>query len=304
MARLDQLRLRDLLVLETIDALGTLHATAGQLHISQPAVSQIVKGLEAAFGTALLVRGQRGVTLTAAGRAALDHLRVARHALEAARTAARAPQAPVLRLGTLPLAMLHRVPAALGRLRERLPGVRVRLVESTVDALWEQLHEGRMDAIVSRLPTPKASRTRFTGIVHQTIGQEPIVLVAPRKHPAARLRRPTLADLTGYDWILPNPESFTRATFDTHWLKAGLVPPAPAMTCAAFHSSLHLAARVSMLTVVPASAVALYARSLDLVALRIDWPEQDADIVFACREASLTVPALAALRDSFLEDDR
>jgi DNA-binding transcriptional LysR family regulator len=56
--------------------------------------SAITQALEAAFGRALVARGrrgQRGVSLLPAGNAALMHLRVARHEMEAAAAAAADP---------------------------------------------------------------------------------------------------------------------------------------------------------------------------------------------------------------------
>ncbi|GAA5233078.1 LysR family transcriptional regulator [Verticiella sediminum] len=299
MARLDQLRLRDLMVLETIADVGSLHATAAALHISQPAVSQIVKGLEAAMGAALLQRGRRGVSLTAAGAAALSHLRVARHALEAAQHAARQPEAPMLRLGALPLAMLELVPRAVARLRRRIPEVRIHMVDGAVDGLWRQLREGRLDAIVGRFPLA-ADRRDLPQTMHcQPIAREDLVLVAPARHAVTRLRTPSLQALAAQAWVLPPENSFTRRAFDVRFLEAGLAPPEPALVCSAFHGGLHLAAANALLTVAPRSAVTRYAPALDLKIIRLPWPDQDSDVVFACRRAGLVVPALAALRDSF-----
>ncbi len=300
MARLDQLRLRDLLVLETIAQLGSLHATALRLHVSQPAVSQIVKGLETAFATRLLLRGQRGVTLTEAGRAALDHLRVARHALQAAQAAAAQPRAPHLRLGTLPLGMLDAVPGALTRLRDQVPGVRVDVTEGTVDGLWRQLHEGSVDAIVSRLPGPAQRKTLRAGMRYAAIGEERLVMVAPAKHPALRVPHLALGHLVEAAWILPNDATFTRLAFDTRFVREGLTPPQPTMMCAAFHSSLHLAAATGMLSVAPERALRHYASSLRLTQLPVPWDGQEAEIGFACRETGLAIPAIATLRECFL----
>ena len=58
-ARFAQLRLRDLMLLEHLAELGSLRAAAERLHVSQPAVTQALQGLEAAFGTALVERGRR-----------------------------------------------------------------------------------------------------------------------------------------------------------------------------------------------------------------------------------------------------
>ena len=118
--RFGQLRVRDLLLLEHLDELGSLTETAARLHVTQSAITQALQVLEQAFGTTLVERGrrgQRGVQLTEAGRAALQRLRIARHEMRAALDAATGPGRVTLRIGTLPLAMTSLLPPALERLR-------------------------------------------------------------------------------------------------------------------------------------------------------------------------------------------
>jgi molybdate transport repressor ModE-like protein len=302
-ARYAQLRLRDLLLLEHIADLGSLRAAAERLHVSQSAVSQALAGLEDAFGTTLVERGrrgQRGVRLTAAGTAALARLKAARHELLAAREAARAPGRVPLRLGVLPLAVLELVPAALARLRDRLPGLEVSLVEGTVTVLWSLLARGEVDALVGRLPVVTESNPIPPGIVHWRVGTERLVLCGARAHAAARRRAPDLAALREYDWVTPPTGSLTRLSFDQLFVRAGLAPPLPVVTSLSFHANLHLAGRAGLLTVAPESAVSGYMQALDLKILAAPWAERDAEVVLACREVALAQPAVAGLREVFL----
>ena len=59
--------LRHIYVCHAVAQLGSISAAARQVHLSQPAVTQAVAKLEAAFGTKLFVRRSAGVTLTPAG---------------------------------------------------------------------------------------------------------------------------------------------------------------------------------------------------------------------------------------------
>jgi len=77
-----RLRLRDLHVFFTVVQTGSLAKAAATLHVSQPAVSQLIIDLEHAVGAKLFDRGSRGVTptvygraLLARGKAAFDELR-------------------------------------------------------------------------------------------------------------------------------------------------------------------------------------------------------------------------------------
>lgn len=295
-ARFGQLRVRDLLLLEHLDKLGSLTETAARLHVTQSAITQALQVLEQAFGTALVERGrrgQRGVRLTEAGQAALLRLRIAHHEIRAALDAATGPGRVSLRIGTLPLAMISLLPLALERLRQRVPGMHVVLTESTVAQLWRQLQDGDLDAIVCRLPAVSDQQSMPAGVVHRTVGHESLALVGARAHPLARKRRRVLADLQACAWVLPPVGSFTRLAFDQLFVRAGLHPPQPAITSISFHTNLRLAALGGLLTVAPASAVK--ASALDLHTLLAGWGQQDSGIVLACRESALASPGMPDL---------
>jgi len=77
-------------------------AAESRLHTAQPSLSRQIRDLEHEVGVALSARSVRGVELTAAGRAFLDHARLsltqAEAAVEAARRAAR-PAKPIFAVG-------------------------------------------------------------------------------------------------------------------------------------------------------------------------------------------------------------
>src|SRR5271169_6162214 len=79
-------------------------AARKRLHTAQPSMSRQIRDLEYEVGVPLLRRSVNGVELTAAGRAFLDHARLAltqaEAAVEAARRAAQ-PAKPTFALGFL-----------------------------------------------------------------------------------------------------------------------------------------------------------------------------------------------------------
>src|SRR5690242_18497255 len=64
-------------------------AAERRLHTSQPSLSRQIRDLEYQVGAELLARSVRGVELTVAGRAFLDHARLALAQVDAAVEAAR-----------------------------------------------------------------------------------------------------------------------------------------------------------------------------------------------------------------------
>jgi LysR family transcriptional regulator, hca operon transcriptional activator len=69
-------------------------AAESRLHTAQPSLSRQMRNLEHEVGAALFARSVRGVELTAAGRAFLDHARLALTQAEAAAEAARRAARP------------------------------------------------------------------------------------------------------------------------------------------------------------------------------------------------------------------
>src|SRR5437016_8809275 len=103
---------------------GNLTVAAGRrLHTSQPSLSRQIRDLEYEVGAQLLTRSARGIELTAAGRAFLDHARLAlaqtQAAVEAARRAAQRAK-PSFALGFLTGQEMDWLPEAMRILRDEL----------------------------------------------------------------------------------------------------------------------------------------------------------------------------------------
>ncbi len=300
-SKIQQLRLRDLLLLEHLAELGSMREVAERVHVTQPAITQAVQSLEDAFGIKLLERGrrgQRGVTLTEAGQAALAHLRIARREILAAQRAATEPLKLTLRLGVLPVAMLSLLPRVLAHFRQAMPNVEIQIVESSVMGLWRKLQLGELDAIVCKLPSMSEAESLPAGIAYNTIGDERLVVAAPSNHPASRLRKPTMKALLAWDWVLPPARSFTRLELNKLCVRAGIRPPDPVICCTSLQSALQTAAQHGLLTAAHHTAVLHYQAALDLKVLPIAWTKQQSEIMFACRQSSLDLPAVGALRES------
>ena len=108
---------------------GSLTVAAQRmLHTSQPSLSRQIRDLEDEVGTPLLTRRARGVDLTPAGRAFLDHARSVLSQVEAASEAARrvaGPAKPCFAMGFLTGHELTWMPETLRILRDELPNIDV-----------------------------------------------------------------------------------------------------------------------------------------------------------------------------------
>src|ERR1700731_2945901 len=99
------MELRHLRYFVAIAESGSFTVAAKQrVNTAQPSLSRQIRELEAEVGVQLLIRSRRGIELTAAGRAFLDHARIALDQAEAGREAARKaarPAKPTFVLGFL-----------------------------------------------------------------------------------------------------------------------------------------------------------------------------------------------------------
>ena len=91
------MELRHLRYFVAVAETGSLTVAAERrLHTSQPSLSRQIRDLEQQVGVELLSRSAHGVELTAAGRAFLDHARLALTQVDAAREAARKAALPAV----------------------------------------------------------------------------------------------------------------------------------------------------------------------------------------------------------------
>ena len=102
-------------------------AAERRLHTAQPSLSRQIRDLEYEVGAQLMTRSARGIELTAAGRAFLDHARLALAQVEAGREAARRAAQPAktsFALGFLTGQEMDWLPEAMRILHDELPNTR------------------------------------------------------------------------------------------------------------------------------------------------------------------------------------
>src|SRR5438445_2168775 len=132
-------------------------AAERRLHTAQPSLSRQLRDLETEVGAQLLVRSVRGIELTAAGRAFLDHARLALSQVEAAGEAARRADHPAKAsfvMGFLTGTEMDWFTEAVRLLRDELPNIDVVLVSQTSPELASALLRSKVEVAFLR-PEPK-----------------------------------------------------------------------------------------------------------------------------------------------------
>lgn len=191
---------RRLVALRAVAREGSFSAAARALDYTQPAVSHHIARLEQEVGTALLLRTARGVRLTEAGEALVQHADAVISGLAAAED--EVAQIAGLRKGRVRLAAFPSgsatlVPLAARTLRDRHPGVSVSLVEAEPPEALELLRAGEIDVALT-FGYPEAGLAENSDLDVEPLFDDELLLVMPA---SGRSRRTKLADLKDETWI-------------------------------------------------------------------------------------------------------
>jgi DNA-binding transcriptional LysR family regulator len=166
--------------LETIVAIaeeGSFTAAADALNTVQSNVSDQVGQLERELGVPLLVRGRRGAEPTEFGTVVLERARRVQRELEAMRadlSMLQGLEAGHARLGVVGTASRWLVPELAADLRERAPGVRLRVNEGASERLFAEVLEGELAQAVVTEPV----EDRRLSVDH-LLEEELVALIGP-----------------------------------------------------------------------------------------------------------------------------
>jgi DNA-binding transcriptional LysR family regulator len=183
---------------------------AQALHLTPPAVTMQIKELEGHVGMPLFERTGRKVALTTVGEYMLVYARKMLATLKDAEDAAARLQK--LETGTLVIGMVstakYFLPHLLAEFRREHGNIDLRLAVGNREQLVKMLHANEVDiAIMGRPPRELATRA-------EPFAAHPHVFVAPVDHPLALASHVPSSVLRGYDFIVREPGSGTRAALE------------------------------------------------------------------------------------------
>jgi LysR family hca operon transcriptional activator len=153
-------------------------AAEGRLHTSQPSLSRQIRDLEYEVGAELLSRSVHGVELTAAGKAFLDHARLALMQVDAAVEAARRAAQPARKTFAIGFQTGHEMswlPQAMQVLRDELKNIEIKLSSDYSPDLAEALARGRLDVAFMRVEPGY-------DLGYHVVDREPLIVLMPSDH--------------------------------------------------------------------------------------------------------------------------
>jgi len=212
---LDQLR-----TLVAIVDLGSFSAAGRALHLAQPTVSLHVSELESRLDTALLLRGHRRVTPTAAGA---DLVARARRLLREADDAVEAierhrdGQVGRVRLACTAGAVTYLLPQLIAAFEARHPDIDVQLTLGTSAGLMRGLFVDDFDLALVALPQAGYPTLELT-----PLRRTPMLAILPAGLAAPAAVTP--AWLARHPLILEEPDTHIAQTVTAWFAAAGLRP--------------------------------------------------------------------------------
>lgn len=197
---------------------GSFTRAARARRVSQPTLSAQVRGLEEAYGVRLFDRVGRTVKLTPLGQSLF---------VVTARMFTAEEEAEALLAGVRTLSRGHlriaadsasHVMPALGRIRERHPGLTFSLTIGNSSVVLEQLVNHEADVAVT------AKQTSDPRIRSVRLRSDQLVGFLREDHPFARRGAAPIEAFAGQDVVLRERGSVTREVFEARLAEAGVKP--------------------------------------------------------------------------------
>ena len=225
-------------------------AAEKRLHTTQPSLSRQIRDLEYEVGVKLMNRSVHGIELTAAGRAFLDHARLALTQAEAAAEAARRaaqPAKPTFAVGILTGQEANWLPHATSILRDELPNIEIRVSSDHSMTLADDLQRGKLDIAFLRAE-------QVPDLEFKLVAKEPLVVILPSDHPLTERETIDPHDLVGETYIgISKVPRVLRTVIGDYFKKSG-IEIAPHLEIDNYAMAISLVASTRGVAVLPASA--------------------------------------------------
>ncbi|MGV7208883.1 LysR family transcriptional regulator [Oxalobacteraceae bacterium A2-2] len=289
-----RLKTRQLLLLIALDEQRNIHRAAEEMDMTQPAASKQLKELEELLDVQLFERTTRGVLPTVFGEAMIRHARMALANLANAHedlAALKAGLVGQVNIGAIMTPSVTLLPAAVTRVKQHSPLLRVGIQVDMSNTLIGQLQTGALDFVIGRL-LEQQSKALFH---YEELASEPLCVVARVGHPLLKEPRLTLQQIASYGWVLSPPGSVLRHKFDLMFRRLGIEPPNNVIETSEIPVISELLHQSDLLHAFPRELASNYARLKIFAILPIDLPCQMDAFGIITRQNQLLSPGATSL---------
>lgn len=212
--------LRGLEVFEALSATGSVAQAAELTGLSQPAVSQQIKNLEAALDTTLIDHSKRPMNLTPAGQsflvraeAALSQLRQARSEL----TVMDLAHLSALSIGVIDDFDNDLTPRLVTILAESLKNCKFKLITAHSHEITDAVLSKRLHVAISA-----STGGPLDGVIEYPLARDPFILVVPK---GQFVSTPSLEELTAYPFLRYEKEQLIARQIEGHLSRQKIILP-------------------------------------------------------------------------------
>jgi LysR family transcriptional regulator, low CO2-responsive transcriptional regulator len=203
-----------------VSRLSSFSRAAEKRFRTQPAISSQIRSLEEEVGAKLLDRSGGKVSITASGKLFLKFAEETLDARKAATVAIaeteRVPRGEIV-VGANEGTCLHILPEVFAQFKKQYPDVSVNIKRADYAKVLESVIDNSVDFGVVSMPV---TDNRLTAVL---IHKDELVLIATPKHPLAKLKAATAADIAQYPLVMPKV-GHTRDALDNLFHQNKLKP--------------------------------------------------------------------------------
>lgn len=192
---------------------GSLGRAADTLHLTQPALSRLVKQMEKQLRVQLFERRTTGMELTSFGDALLPY---AEHLVEEANLAIEEINIRLglgrgtVRVGAVASAAIMVLPALLEKIHAAHPNLHLQIVEAVEDKLATALEANDIDVALSGAIPESDAIMRVAE--HKFADRSRVI--AATAHPLQQRENLSVHDLADESWIMPSADAEPRKRFN------------------------------------------------------------------------------------------
>ncbi len=283
-----QFDFRDLEHFIAVAETGSIARAAERSHTVASAVSKRLSDLESSFGTALLVRGAKGVELTPAGHAFLARARGILHQAQQLDDELRRHASGArghVRVFANITAIVEFLPAALASFLEKFPDIHIHLEEHVSTAVAAGVADNLADFGIL------GSMAAIDGLTLTPFRSDELVAIFKPDHPLAKSAGIAFADIVQLPLVGLHADSSLH-----HLLARGAAdegkPLNVRIRVTSFDAVCAMVAAGLGISVIPRAAAAPYAAQLRLLAVPLTDPWAQRQLLI-CTRSNAALPGAA-----------